>query len=145
MILKTVGFEQREAWSFNVEKEIRVFKIKIDEIIPEQLTVDSEKLDKVNTWLKTPEQVIVNCVNINDKTVCIDGYSRLVAAHNKGFKHVYGYVDPEDTNHEFYKTCLSWCEEQNVKTIADLAKRVVTPEEHQEIWINRCQAYFQSQ
>jgi hypothetical protein len=144
-ILINSGFEKNSCWILNVENGIEVFKIDIKEITPEQLSVDMVKLHRVNSWIEKPEDIIISCIKIDDKIVSIDGHSRLVAAHNKGFSDVYAYLELDSDNIQFYKTCMKWCEEQGVLTIEDLSSRVVSPEEHERIWINRCQAYLKQQ
>ncbi len=140
-VLKYAGFREDSIWLSDLDTNIEVFKIAIEEITPEQLTVSKEKIERVSTWIRKPEDIVVTCVKIGDKIVCIDGYSRLVAAYLKGYKYVYAYLEV-DNDIEFYKTCMEWCKEQNVFTIKDLANRIVTPEEHERLWINKCQAYL---
>jgi len=118
-----------------------VYKVCLDQIVPEQLTVDQSKLDRVNDWLKHPEEVVVACVDLEGRQVCVDGYSRLLSAYEKGFSYVYAYEE-KDYNEAFIRTCLSWCQEEGVLTLDDLSKRVVAPKDHQRLWIDRCQAYF---
>jgi hypothetical protein len=143
--LMSSGFSKEHVWILYTNSNIEVFKININKITPEQLTVDRAKLSKVSSWVEKPEDIIVTCVKIEDKIVTIDGYSRLVAAFNKGFDYVYAHFDPENTSVEFYKTCLKWCEEEGVCTIKDLSKRVVSPDEHQRLWVDRCQAYLRKE
>lgn len=142
--LMNAGFKQNDIWSLEINNGVEVFKIAIEEITPEQLTVDGVKIEKVSSWVEKPEDVVVTCVEIGNKIVCIDGYSRLVVAYNRGFKYVFAYLETETDNDniQFYKTCMKWCEEQNVFEIKDLANKIVTPEEHEQLWINRCQAYL---
>jgi len=144
-VLMYSGFRKNYVWLLNTNTVIRIFKIDIKEITPEQLTVDEVKLDRVNSWIEKPEDIVVSCVKIGNKIVSIDGHSRLVAAYNKGFKYVYAYLESDNDNVQFYKTCMEWCEEQGIFTIKDLAKRVVTPEEHERLWGNRCQTYLKKQ
>lgn len=144
-VLMHSGFEKNSVWLLNINTDIGVFKIDIKEITPEQLTVDEVKLNKVSSWIEKPEDIVVSCVKIENKLVSIDGHSRLVAAYNKGFKYVYAYLEPDNDNIQFYKTCMKWCEEQGVFTIKNLAGRIVTPAEHERLWINRCQTYLKQQ
>lgn len=139
------GFSKGSHWILNMNNDIKIFKIDIKEITPEQLTIDKVKLDRVSSWIRKPEDIIISCIRIDNETVCIDGYSRLVAAFNKGFDYVYAYIEPDNHNPDFYKTCMAWCKEQGIFTIKDLADRVVTPEAHERLWINRCQAYLKEQ
>lgn len=140
--LENVGFVHNNQWFFNMNDSVEAFKISIDEIIPEQLTIDRTKLEMVSSWIEKPEDVILCCVNIEDKIVSIDGHSRLVAAYNKGFKYVYAYMDQNNDNIEFYKICLDWCQKEGICSVRDLAGRVVITEEHERLWINRCQKYL---
>ncbi|WIV11056.1 hypothetical protein [Proteiniborus sp. MB09-C3] len=141
-VLKYAGFRKGSVWLLDVDNNIEVFRVNIEEITPEQLTVSKAKIDKVSKWIEEPEDIVITCVEIGDKVVCIDGYSRLVAAYIKGFKYVYAYLENENDSIEFYKTCMKWCEKQNIFTIEDLANRIVTPEEHERLWINKCQTYL---
>ncbi|MEG1796690.1 MAG: hypothetical protein RR262_09365 [Clostridium sp.] len=143
-ILSELGFEKQGLWTLTMDNPVEVFKIYIKEITPEQLTVDKAKLNKVDSWIEKPEQVIISCVKIEDKIVSIDGHSRLVSAFNKGFQYVYGYFEADNGSMEFYKTCMEWCEEAGILTIQDLSKHVVSPEEHEKLWISRCQEYFRN-
>jgi hypothetical protein len=136
------GFIKNNVWSLNMCNHIEAFRINIDDITPEQLTVDKVKLERVSSWIESPEDIVVCCARIGDRIVSIDGHSRLVAAYNKGFKYVYAYLEPCNDNIKFYKTCMKWCEEEGIFTIEDLSKRVVTPKEHERLWINRCQEYL---
>lgn len=138
-------FSKRGIWVLNSGSNIDVFKIGIDKITPEQLTVDREKIQRVGSWIEKPEDIVVTCVKIDDKVVTIDGYSRLIVALNKGFNYVYAHFEPDNTSTKFYKTCMGWCQEEGVYTIKDLSTRVVSPEEHQRLWVNRCQEYIKRQ
>jgi len=144
-ILTNLGFKKNSVWILETNTGITVFKIDIDAITPEQLTIDEVKLDKVSSWIEKPEDIVVSCVKIGNRIVSIDGHSRLVAAYNKGFKYVYAYLEPDNDSIEFYKTCMKWCEEEGIFTVKDLTKRVVSPKDHEELWGNRCQAYLKEQ
>lgn len=144
-ILINLGFQKNSIWTLNIPNYLEVFKVDIKDITPEQLTVDSVKFDRVNSWIEKPEDIIICCVKIGNKIVSIDGHSRLVAAYNKGFRYVYAYLEPDSSSIEFFKTCMKWCEDAGVFTIEDLSKRVVTPEEHEKIWVSKCQTYLKQQ
>lgn len=140
-LLKSLNFIKNHIWKHEIRGALKVFKINIDEIVPEQLTVDEEKIKKALKWIKSPEDIVISCVKINNKIVCIDGYTRLVAAYNKGFKYVYGYYEETDDT-EFYEVCLKWCEAEKITSIKDLSNRIVSPKEHEKLWINRCKNYL---
>lgn len=125
-------------------KEVEeIFTISLDEITIGQLTIDREKYERVLKWARSPEDIIISCIKVGEKIICIDGYTRLVAAYKNGFQYVYGYYEEvEDT--KFYETCLKWCEEDNIVSIKDLMNRIVSPQEHKNLWIDRCNEYFKN-
>lgn len=118
-----------------------IIEMDILDILPEQLSVDQNKVADAMRWINTPEDIVVCCVKLGDHTVCIDGYSRLIAGLRKEIKKVYVYYDQiEDLS--FYETCFSWCKTEGILSLKDLDKRVVDPLDHQRIWIDRCQTYL---
>lgn len=129
--------------SIITDQNVNVVKMMINDIVPEQLSVDKNKLNIVDSWIESPEDIVVSCVRIKDKVVCIDGHSRLVAAYLKGYEYVYVHID-ENADTELYEECLRWCKEANINSIADLSQRVVSEEEHESIWIDRCQSYLKA-
>jgi len=141
-ILKDGGFIKNKNWTKIIDNGIEVFKVNIKDIKPEQLAVDKVKLERVNSWISCPEDVVVTCINIDDRIVSIDGHSRLVSAFLKGFSYVYGYYEIDNVDLKFFKTCINWCEQKGIFSVEDLTKRVVSPKEHEEIWIKRCREYF---
>lgn len=144
-ILKDAGFKKESAWILHIRDYVEVFKIDINKITPEQLIADKVKINKVSSWIESSEDIVITCVKIKDKIVCIDGYSRLLVAYNKGFKYVYAYFEEENVDIKFFETCLKWCEKEKIFTIKDLTNRIVIPEEHERLWVSRCQAYFREQ
>lgn len=123
---------------------VKVFKVNIDEIQPGQLTICRDKLEKVSKWVQCPENIIVNFIEMDGKKVSIDGHTRLVAALLKGYSYVYGYYEINDYDDGLYKECLKWCHEEEIFHVSDLKDRIVTPEEHEKLWISRCQNYFKN-
>jgi len=141
-----IDFKSSSSYNFNgnqmmTNSNINVIKVLLKDIIPEQLTVDENKLLDVRKWILKPEDIVVSCVEIEDDYVCIDGHSRLVEAYLRGYEFVYIHLD-KVSDIELYKECLKWCREDGLYTIEDLSFRVVSKEEHQRLWINRCQAYL---
>ena len=136
--IREVVYEGQE---LKIKNYAEIFKISIDKIVPAQLTVNEEKLEKVLSWIDKPQDVIISCLKINDKVICIDGHTRLVAAYKKDFHYVYGYYE-EIENKDFYETCLKWCNDEGINSVENLLQTVVTSKEHEEIWIDRCQQYF---
>jgi hypothetical protein len=48
--------------------------------------------------------------------------------------------EEDELDWEAYEICVAWCEQEGVRTIADLCDRVVEPETYQVLWLDRCAA-----
>ncbi|MBN2794662.1 MAG: hypothetical protein JXR88_04600 [Clostridia bacterium] len=128
---------------YPIKNHTVLHEVTLDEITPEQLSVDQRKVEACLKWINRPEDVIVSCVIMNQELVCIDGYSRLIAAYEKALPHVYVHIEKiEDLS--FYTTCLNWCKSEGINSISDLVSKVVSTEEHQRIWIDRCQSHLKT-
>lgn len=138
------GFVRESKWVFEVKDALDVFKINIEDIKVEQLTVEEDKFLMASSWIKEPKDIVICCIRIDDRVVCIDGYSRLMVAYKKGFKYVYAFLD-KDGDMEFFRNCINWCEEENIFSIKDLENRIVSSAEHEKLWISRCQDYLKNQ
>ncbi len=137
-------FDLLEDNKLSTRSEVEVIKVLLKDIIPEQLTVEENKLKSVESWIDKAEDIVVSCVKIDGRNICIDGHSRLVCAYKRNYEHVYMHID-ENTETKFYEECLKWCKEENILSIEDLSKRIVNKEEHQKLWIDRCQAYLRNE
>lgn len=101
-------------------------------------------MEKVLKWVKSPENIIVNFIEMDGRKVSIDGHTRLAAALLKGYSYVYGYYEINDYYEELYRECLNWCYEDGILHVSDLKDRIVTPEEHEKLWISRCQNFLKN-
>lgn len=120
---------------------LKLYKLNMEEIKISQLSVSEEKVERVSRWIESPKDIIVNLYSLDNNIICIDGNSRLVAGYNKGIKDIHGYFT-EDDNEELFRENIKWCEAEGINNISDLSKRIVSSEEHKEIWIDRCQEFF---
>jgi hypothetical protein len=48
------------------------------------------------------------------------------------------YWDEDELDWEAYRICVRWCGEAGIRTVADLAGRVVDPETYERLWRRRC-------
>ena len=103
--------------------------------------INTEVLNEV-VWIKEEKDIVVGLVQIDDNYVCIDGYSRLMQAYLLEFKYVYAYLEESS---DFIRICRQWCIDEDIHHISDLESRIVNSEEHQRIWVNRCQKFLKNQ
>jgi hypothetical protein len=38
-----------------------------------------------------------------------------------------------------YETCVAWCEQEGIRTVADLQGRFVSPGHYEVLWLQRCE------
>jgi ribosomal protein S18 acetylase RimI-like enzyme len=122
----------------------KAFKIDINRIQPSQLTINRNKLNRVSAWIKEPQDIVIPVIKLQNELVAVDGHTRLTKAVMNGFTHVFAYYEPEGCDEEMYRTFVGWCKEKNINDSADLVNRIVSEEEHNVEWIERCQRYIRN-
>lgn len=145
-----IHFQENRLEIENIEGDVLTLKnprpiqkVSIHDIVPEQLSIDQDKLQATQSWMTGAEDFVVSCVNIKGELVCIDGYSRLMAAYQKDIQEVNVCIE-EGIDTSFYETCLSWCQAEHIHSIDDLSHYIISSEAHQERWIDRCQNYLKA-
>jgi nitroreductase len=123
-------------------KNEEIFLMKINDIQPSQLYISKIKLDYALDALQSTgfdKRRPLPIININDKEVLSDGHSRTLAALMEGYEEIPVYYDKDELNMQMYETCVHWCLEQGITTIADLKNRIVNEKEYEKLWVKRCQ------
>ena len=115
------------------------FLMKLDEIQPSQLYVNSEKLNTVMTRIRTSQQIEpIPIKKLGNSIVFVDGHTRALAAFMNDFARVPVYWENEDLDWEAYEVCVEWCREEGIRTIADLRYRIISDKEYEKLWLDRC-------
>lgn len=120
---------------------VREFMMKLDELQPSQLFISSAKLARVmsDSNTVTPDSLApIPIKRLAGKVIFTDGHTRALAALLNGLAEVRVCWDEDELDWEAYKTCLQWCEEEGIHTIADLKNRIVSPTEYERLWLGRC-------
>jgi hypothetical protein len=118
-----------------------IFVMKLEEIQPCQLFINSEKLASVlkdYDRLKPDSLAPVPVKNLNGQIIITDGHTRALAAFLRGFSEIRVFWEEEDLDWEAYEICLEWCKSEGICTIADLKDRVVSSREFEVLWVERC-------
>lgn len=117
------------------------FRMKLNSIQPSQLYISSEKLDSIMKSLEQSNPVFIEPIPIKklgNQVVFVDGHSRALAAFLLGLSEIPVYWEDEDLDWEEYEICVEWCKEEGIHTISDLKRRVVSPDDYQVLWLDRC-------
>lgn len=118
-----------------------IFVMKLEEIQPCQLFINSEKLASLlrdYDRLKPDSLAPLPVKNLNGQIIITDNHTMALAAFLRGFSGIRVYWEEEDLDWEIYEICVGWCKSEGICTIADLKDRVVSQKEFEKLWIDRC-------
>ena len=113
-----------------------VFVQRLDQIQPSQLYVSEAKLAQVQEAPGLLEPLPVK--RLAGRVVLTDGHTRALAAWQAGHARIEVYWDQDELDWEAYGICVAWCDEAGIRTVADLAGRVVSPADYEVLWLQRC-------
>jgi hypothetical protein len=125
-----------------VQNVAKTFMMKLDSIQPTQLFISSEKLSEVMKTFDAANPASMEPIPIKqlkNKIIFVDGHTRAFAAFLHGFSHVPVYWENEELDWEAYEICVKWCEDEGIRTIADLKNRVVSHKDYEKLWYERCE------
>ena len=121
------------------------FFIDILSLQPSQLYINYDKFQKVNN-----SENINNYQNLeplpikrlNDKIILTDGHTRALSYYLSGLKQIPVVWDEpwgsEYLDYEMYRICVDWCIEEGIVSIKNLENRIISDEEYEKLWLNRC-------
>jgi hypothetical protein len=111
---------------------------------PNNWYISQEKLDRVRTaWNNSGQDNLppVLVTEIDGELSLIDGHSRAFAAFERGETHINAEVcelEEIEGSSTLYRHIHREGPKLGIKTIADLANRILPPEEHRRLWTGYC-------
>jgi hypothetical protein len=117
------------------------FRLRIDQIRLSQLYISSAKLASVMKVFEDGNENILEPIPIKEidgMLVATDGHTRLLAWFLNGHDEVDCEWEDTDMDWDEYRVCMQWCKDEGIQTVADLADRIITPEEYEVLWLDRC-------
>jgi hypothetical protein len=117
------------------------FMMKLGEIQPSQLFINSEKLSLVmKTFDANPRSIeFIPVKKIGDQVAFVDGHTRAFASFLRGMSEVKVYWEEDELDWDEYEVCVDWCKKEGINMIADLKERVIPSKEYQVLWLDRCE------
>lgn len=79
-----------------------------------------------------PVKAFDNCV------IFTDGHTRAFAAFLHGLTEIRVFWDEDALDWEAYRICVEWCQAEGIFTIADLKDKIISPEDYEVLWHQRC-------
>lgn len=120
-----------------------VFLFSLAQLQPSQLYISRAKLARVLAWWQLPTLETLEPIPIkqlNNLVIFTDGHTRAFAAYRQGFTEVPVCWDEDELDWEAYQICVAWCLDVGIRTITDLENRVISPEDYEILWRDRCRA-----
>jgi hypothetical protein len=116
------------------------FVVPLAEVRPSQLYLNGAKLASVAAWFDfdSPNYDPLPVQEIGGEWTLTDGHTRAFVAHLAGTGELRVVRDTDDISMPVYEQCVSWCEDEGITEIADLAGRVVSDSTFEERWTRRC-------
>jgi hypothetical protein len=130
-------FVDRENRSIKNFPQNEILKIELDFIQPSQFFIDDEKLEAVSSFIRKPEDIVIQVIAYDDRYIAVDGHTRLYYAYTKGFS----YVRAVATEEEAY--IFDFVKEANKRGIfktADL--KLLAHIDYEILWNQYCSSYF---
>jgi hypothetical protein len=120
----------------------KVFMTKLDELQPSQLYISSAKLNEVMKTIdpKKPESMEpIPIKKLGNSIILVDGHTRAFAAYLHNFRMIPVCWEDEELDWNEYETCVEWCKQEGIRTIADLKDRVISHKDYEILWYRRCE------
>ena len=118
------------------------FLMNVLEIQPSQLFLSAEKVNKVRAKFKnnpSNSKIPIPIKNLGNKVIFTNGHTRAFVLWQKGYNQIEVEWENEELDWKIYQTCVKWCEDYEIHTIADLKNRIISHKRYQVEWIQRCQ------
>jgi RimJ/RimL family protein N-acetyltransferase len=119
----------------------KTFELPLIDIQPSQLYVSEGKLRLAGDWFDPKDKSAFDPIPVkryDNKYLMTDGHTRAVLAARAGWETVPVVWDDDPLDMLAYAEDVRWCDEAGIRSAADLAGRVVTHKDYQELWYKRC-------
>ena len=114
-----------------------LFDVSLESIQPSQFYVSEEKLKAVQTFICTPEDVVVQVISYGNRFISLDGHTRLYLSVQKGFSSVKAVESETD---DYVWTFVHEAERRNIATPKDMI--LLPHEEYKNLWYRYCDDVF---
>jgi len=119
----------------------KIFYLNIEEISPSQLYLSEQKLAELKDFIPSEKEALP-VRKFGNKIALTDGHHRAYLFYRSGVKKLPVYWDCEDLDWSIYDICLGWCYDEHVHQISDFSKRILTAEDYQKLWHDRCEELY---
>lgn len=117
-----------------------IIEVEPDRIQPSQFFVDEEKLAAIRTFIRKPEDVVIQVLPWNGRFISLDGHTRLYAAVQAGFSSVKAVISETD---EWVWPFVQEAQRRKILSPRDLI--LLSHDEYEVQWNQYCDSVFADQ
>jgi len=121
--------------------ESKTFYLDFNELSPSQLYLSKGKLAELSNFDPVNAEALP-VRKFGDKIVLTDAHHRAYLIWKSDAENLPVYWDEDDLDWSIYEVCLNWCEEAGVLAVPDFEKRIISAEDYQILWHDRCERAF---
>ncbi len=112
-----------------------------------QIYLNADKIKEIEKWFKQDDMSVFKPISVHDfgngKYTIVDGHSRAYVAYKYGITQVPIIYNNDDIitgniGQSLYRADLEWCNRFHIENISHLENRILTGDEYQRLWIERC-------
>ena len=124
-----------------VVRDAQRLELPLAALQPSQLYISAGKLRLVHEWFDPVDRSEFDPLPIKrlgGLRLLTDGHTRAVAASLAGWESVPVFWDSDPLDMAAYAQDVRWCEAEGIRSVADLARRVVPHKDYEWLWRKRC-------
>ncbi len=115
----------------------QLLTIPLDQIQPSQFFVDEDKIAAVSSFIRKPDDIIVQVLPFEGRYISLDGHTRLYYAVMNGWESVRAVIDASD---EWIYGFVREARKRNIFSPRDMT--LVSHSDYEEKWNRFCDEYF---
>ena len=112
-----------------------------------QIYLNADKISAIEKWFVPDDLSVFEPLPVHDfgngKYTLTDGHSRAYVAYKNGISHIPIVYDMDnivigETGQMLYLADIEWCNRFHLENISHLCSRILSNEQYQKLWIERC-------
>lgn len=116
---------------------VHIFDVSLKDIQPSQFYVDKDKVKAIQTFMKNPDDIIIQVMKYHDRYVSLDGHTRLYYANMIKLKKVKAMITTSDDYiYDFVEEAIK----RGITSPKDLI--LLNHEDYEKKWYGFCDDYF---
>lgn len=130
-------FYNRERQTVKEYSPAQLLTLRLDQIQPSQFFVDEDKIAAISSFIRKPQDIIIQVLPNEDRFISLDGHTRLYYAVMKGWECVRAVVESSD---DWVYRFVTEAQKRGIYTPKEMT--LVSHTEYEEKWNHFCDDFF---